>query len=127
MLCAVSELFHQGCRLKRDQVLAMERVVGHLFVLPAEPEHSDQGRILMLAHLVWIEGQAKSIHAIPSLANPKLIRMTRSGFLLRGEQLTSSDGLNRTREVAQEWWVTPVLDSGEIPPWMRSGKLRSRV
>lgn len=127
MLCAVSELFDQGCRLKRDQVLTRERVVGHLFVQPANPDYNDQGRILMLAHLLWIEEQARPFDPIPSLTNPKLIRMTRAGFLLRGEQLTTSDGQNQIRAVAQEWWVSPVLDSGENPPWMRPRRISVRA
>lgn len=74
----------------------------------------------MLAHLLLIEGQPCPIVAIPSLVNPTLVRMTKSGFVLRGVQFASPDGLNRIPEVVQEWWATPIHGETELPKWMRS-------
>lgn len=124
MLCAVTELFHQGCRLRRDEVLAREPTVGHLFVSPAPNEENDGGRIQTVARLVWIEGLPRPVVPIPVLINPMLVRMTRRGFVLRGFQLTSSNGRNQSCEVAQEWWATPVDSMDQLPAWMRAPRSR---
>lgn len=88
MLFSVVETHIAGVRLSREAASAASPVVGLLTI-------SD-----------WREGNASFPSLLPPLFDPAIVRMTASGFLLPGSQITDNAC------VVQGCWVRQVSGSG---------------
>jgi hypothetical protein len=105
MRFSVVELYVAGSRRSRDEVKQAAPTLGELLI-------SDWGsdnalcRALRVAHLKT-RSVSVATDALMPLFDPAVIRMTSTGFVLRGFQLKPESGC--LREETQEWWVRPSL------------------
>lgn len=104
MKVEIVELLREGIRLPRTEVLQSVPIKGELSVGLFEAEDLP-GRIpAQVARLkVPYGSQELMADVIPPLFEPRLIRMTRGGFVLRGMQLSSNT--TGVRQLSQEWWA----------------------
>lgn len=99
------ELFSYGIRRPREDVCRQPPLAGELTVTDW-PAGNAAGRALRVAQLREHYGGATLRDIVVPLFDPLLVRMTRTGFVLRGFQYHASDGV--VREWMQEWWIRPV-------------------
>lgn len=107
MKVKIVELLAEGRRLPKQEALEKEPVEGELEIGYVEEGHNIPVPCIQIATLkVQYGTKAIMAQVIPPLLEPKMIRMTKTSFVLRGFQLSSSKGL--IWQVAQEWWAKPI-------------------
>lgn len=106
MKFAIVRLFHEGQRIAREQARAAAPIVGDLTIGDLVAENSS-GRPLRRATLTESYGTNRIRRDLISpLFDVAILRMTDSGFVLRGFEI-SSPRAGETREARQEWWARP--------------------
>ena len=104
MLFSVVEIYRQGVRLSREEIVAAAPIIGLLTVSdwPGQGVRRRTSRVARLHH--------PEVSYFPELLlplfDPVLVRMNNVGFLLEGRGNHSSEG--KVTEYMQGWWVRAV-------------------
>lgn len=106
MKVKIVELFKEGIRIPRENVLAQKPVEGELSVdFMTAGAFSGQSEVLAARLRVAYGSRRIKADIIPPLFLPSLLKMTSGGFIVRGVQLSCSP--EGVRQVVQEWWARP--------------------